>query len=144
MPDPHALPDHVAQLISKGRLVEAIRELREQRGLGLKEAKALVERMGSMRAPQPQVQEPMRAAPPLPPEVAHSLYAGNRMEAIRLYRQRTRVGLKEAKDAVDSLAQQLGSPGIGLAPGEVPRSRGVAWLIGAVLAAVLLLYLFWR
>jgi len=46
-------------------------------------------------------------AAPAGPEVA-LLRAGRKLEAIKLLRQRTGVGLKEAKEAVDALERQLG------------------------------------
>jgi ribosomal protein L7/L12 len=39
----------------------------------------------------------------VPPGVLEALRAGNKIEAIRQYRQATGVGLKEAKDFVESL-----------------------------------------
>lgn len=50
---------------------------------------------------------------------------GNLIEAIKLVREATGVGLREAKDAVDALSGSP-TPGLpvartGLAPGEVPR-----------------------
>jgi hypothetical protein len=37
----------------------------------------------------------------LPPAAAEALRAGNKIQAIKIYREATGVGLKEAKDAVD-------------------------------------------
>lgn len=42
------------------------------------------------------------------PDVEKAVRAGNLIEGIRLYRTRTNVGLKEAKDAVEALARDLG------------------------------------
>lgn len=43
-----------------------------------------------------------------PPGVVAALRAGNKIEAIKLYRDATRSGLKEAKDACDALEKKLG------------------------------------
>lgn len=81
------------------------------------------------------------ADPNLFPEVTRALAAGNKIEAIRLYRERTGVGLKEAKDAVEALEKGASIRRSPLAPGEVPRSRGrgLLWLVIALGAAALYL-----
>ena len=42
------------------------------------------------------------------PEVVEAIRGGNTIQAIKHYRERTGVGLKEAKDAVEALARTLG------------------------------------
>ncbi|MCU1441245.1 MAG: hypothetical protein JWP85_2242 [Rhodoglobus sp.] len=42
------------------------------------------------------------------PDVVDAITAGNKIEAIKHYRERTGVGLKEAKDAVEALARTMG------------------------------------
>ena len=58
-------------------------------------------------------------------EVLELLQSGQKISAIKLHRERTGVGLKEAKDAVEALATQHG---------VVPKPTGCA---GVVLAAIL-------
>ena len=41
------------------------------------------------------------------PDVVEAIRAGNLIMAIKLYRERTNVGLKEAKDAVEALSRGL-------------------------------------
>jgi len=93
----------------------------------------------------------------LPPEVADALAKGNLIEAIKLLRQRTNLGLAEAKDLIVALQKQgnvkvgmtthsrkVPGPahreGIqhrpGLSPGEVPRRSGGAIAVAIVLAAL--------
>jgi hypothetical protein len=55
--------------------------------------------------------------PALDAEVATLLRARRKIEAIKLVRQRTGIGLKEAKDRVDALQAQTG-----LAPSGLSRS----------------------
>lgn len=78
--------------------------------------------------PTPLAEEPAAEAVPEPsPEDAELLgllNAGQKISAIKLYRERHGVGLKEAKDAVEALAAQHGI---------VPHSSGCA---GVVLLAV--------
>jgi hypothetical protein len=42
-------------------------------------------------------------------EIRDAIFAGRKIEAIKLYRQYTRQGLKEAKDAVEDLEKKLRS-----------------------------------
>jgi ribosomal protein L7/L12 len=42
------------------------------------------------------------------PEITDAIRAGNKIQAIKLWRERTGVGLKEAKDAVEALARSMG------------------------------------
>jgi hypothetical protein len=39
--------------------------------------------------------------------IHEALFAGNKIEAIKLYREQTSLGLKESKDAVEQLEAQL-------------------------------------
>jgi ribosomal protein L7/L12 len=50
----------------------------------------------------------MAAAPPTPEEIDGLLQAGQKIAAIKAYRQLHGVGLKTAKDAVDARARELG------------------------------------
>lgn len=47
--------------------------------------------------------------PILSPQIQDALRRGNKIEAIKLYRELTGVGLAEAKQAVDSFESRLGS-----------------------------------
>jgi ribosomal protein L7/L12 len=48
------------------------------------------------------------ADPALAPPVLEALRRGNKIEAIKLYRQLTEVGLAEAKQAIDEIEARLG------------------------------------
>ncbi len=97
----------------------------------------------------------------LPPSAIEALARGDKIEAIKITRQHTGLGLKEAKDLVDrheagphhapapapaGAPQPQGLPPRrpGLAPGEVPRSPLPVGLLVtvAVLVAVALVYIF--
>ncbi len=115
------MDSELRRLLDAGRKIEAIKTLREATGAGLAEAKAAVEALerGEPLAPLAEAKEavegigqgltpPLRApARPLDPafeaEVRRLAQHGDTIEAIRLYRERTGLGLKEAKDAVDAL-----------------------------------------
>lgn len=117
--------DDVLGLIARDRKLEAIKLLRETRGLGLAEAKAEVERLSgtltSMRPP------PSPATPQsrhVDQEVRQLAQSGQRIAAIKLLRERNRLGLKQAKELLDATVPP--------APGR-PLS---AWVfVAAVIAA---------
>jgi ribosomal protein L7/L12 len=73
-------------------------------GVGLKEAKDAVEAIQRGQA--------ARSGPlgdrDLEDEVVSLLEQGQKIEAIKRYRERTGVGLKEAKDAVERMAERRG------------------------------------
>ncbi len=88
-------------LIRAGNKLEAIKHHRTVTGAGLKDSKDAVEaRMASLAAEPP--------APELQPELDRLIQAGQKIMAIKHYREITRVGLKEAKDAVEARAAKLG------------------------------------
>jgi ribosomal protein L7/L12 len=93
--------DDVRALLQQGRKIEAIKVYRQLTGVGLKEAKDYVDALEAGRAP------PAAAASPAPAggldEVRALALQGNKIQAIKRYRELTGVGLKEAKDYVDRL-----------------------------------------
>ena len=92
----------IRTLAARGDKIEAIKRYRERTGVGLKEAKDFVEALPATGAVKLPVSPP-HPAPDLA-EVHALALAGNKIEAIKRYRERTGVGLKEAKDYVDSLS----------------------------------------
>ncbi|MEO7055945.1 MAG: ribosomal protein L7/L12 [Caldimonas sp.] len=139
------LPAHVLDALRRGDANEAIQLLRNSAGIGLKEAKAIVATQGG-RAPRGPATSPAGkplAAPMsapvfstgLPVLVIEALQRGEKLQAIRLMREITGVGLKEAKDAVEASPHAAARGG--LSPGEVPRTGRLVWgVIAAVLVAV--------
>ena len=104
--------------LAAGEKIEAIKLLREATGLGLAEAKDAVERME--REPG----EGATPSPAVPPTVRAALMAGNKIEAIRLYREAMGGGLKDAKEAVERIA--LGDPSL---PPSVRTKSGCLGLV---------------
>jgi ribosomal protein L7/L12 len=118
--DDEAFRERVLAEIEAGRKIEAIKLVRERTRLSLADAKALVEALASgeasvelelaRRSPgqqQDDVAAGIDAAlvddPGLAAELVVEIAAGRRIEAIRLLRERTGLGLKEAKDAIEAL-----------------------------------------
>jgi ribosomal protein L7/L12 len=105
-------------LIRDGRKIEAIKLYREVYSVGLKEAKDVIDAMEAGES----IPFPPPPHPVTPPRIAarnaefHSLIdgmlrQGQKIEAIKLYRERTSLGLKEAKDAVDAREAELRARG---------------------------------
>jgi ribosomal protein L7/L12 len=136
-----SIPPEVKAAIDRGAKIEAIKLLRDATGLGLKEAKDAVENIeagGSFVAAQPNATAPGNEG------IARALLQGNRLEAIRLYREQNDVGLKEAKDAVEAMLDAERGNATGLSPGEVKRSGGLMWAAAACAAGLLAAYLYFQ
>jgi ribosomal protein L7/L12 len=144
-PQPRQLPADVQAALSRGDFMGAIKLLRAASGLGLAEARALIDRQ---RSPAPRAKAkagaPSATWPPgtLPPSVSEAVHAGRTIDAIRLMREHSGLGLKEAKAAVDRYAAQHREQFGPLSPGEMPRGRPRLWFFLAVVAA--LLWVAWR
>ena len=99
--------------LRRGNKIMAIKMYREQTGIGLKEAKDAVEMMEQegQHAMIAEIAEMYSSEAAEGhkgmDEIEYMLTAGNKINAIKIYRQRTGVGLKEAKDAIDRMALEL-------------------------------------
>ena len=88
--------DRVLALVAQGKKIDAIKEMRELTGLGLAEAKAYVEQL--TETPHAFHETPDHTA-----RVRELAAAGKKIEAIKVQRQYTGMGLKEAKQYVEAL-----------------------------------------
>jgi ribosomal protein L7/L12 len=97
--------EEIRSLVEHGNKIGAIKRVRELTGLGLKEAKDYVDsipRHGSPPSlPSASVNQPTSQASLA--EVHALAMQGQKIQAIKLYRELTGLGLKEAKDYIDSL-----------------------------------------
>ncbi len=66
---------------------------------------ALIDRRLNLIMEHLDIAEPQ---PPAVPSVVQELEQGRKIQAIKLYREQTGVGLREAKDAVEEIARQRG------------------------------------
>ena len=111
-----AQKEELLGLIHHGQKIIAVKRYREITGVGLQEALYAVTRLAEVEAsgggtrteasvhvPSPSAIGPKRLKE-AEAAAMDALRAGNVMEAAKRYRQHTRVGLKEAKDAVDVLS----------------------------------------
>ncbi len=105
-PDPAKL-DEIKSLAAEGNKIMAIKLYREATGVGLAEAKEAVEAIArGQEVPFPPPAAPAEAwgsEASFEARLRQLLAARQKIEAVKLYRERYRVGLKEAKDAVDAI-----------------------------------------
>ena len=120
-----ALEQQVRALLDQGQKIEAVKLYKDQKGTSLLEAKAAVEAMQAGASP---------TAPPdiggdLEAELLRLLSRGEKLEAIKLYKDRSGAALIDAKQAVESLAARHGL---------VSQRVGCLGVVVAVVAAVVL------
>lgn len=104
----------VADLVRQGRKIEAIKLYKEQTGVGLKEAKDAVEAMerGERHEVPPLPETSRRITSEMAiddAELRRHLAGGRLIDAIKRYRELTGLGLKESKDAIESLRDSMKS-----------------------------------
>ena len=111
MADTLPIEPAVVNAIQRGHKVEAIKLLRESRGIGLKEAKNLVDQYEGQGMANFQT-----SSSPASPQVAlafdqavvDAINRGRKIEAIKILRQSRRIGLKEAKELVEDYCDKNG------------------------------------
>jgi ribosomal protein L7/L12 len=141
MPSPAQL-EAIRGAIASGNKIEAVKLTRAAMRCGLKEAKDVVDRLEAGVAES----EAFAISPGAPEtgpnelsQVRAALAAGNKIEAIRLYRELTGFGLAEAKEAVERLASE-GIPTIApVRPSTLPSNAPVKSGCTSLLTIALLL-----
>jgi len=148
-----SLPADVLAALQRGDTVTAIKLLRESNGLGLKEAREAVD--AHLRGkPMPlAAREALNSqrhgtkpgvSPEISAEVNTALQQGNKLEAIRLLREKTGLDLAAAKEAVESIDARLRPGARRLSPGEVAGSYRGLWFVATIVVAVLAYYFLGR
>jgi ribosomal protein L7/L12 len=103
--DSQDLEEQLRVLLAEGKKIEAIKVYRERTGAGLAEAKDAVEALeAGQKLPSQAIDGGFEN------ELVALLEQGQKIEAIRVYREKTGAGLKEAKDAVEALAAKHSLP----------------------------------
>lgn len=106
--------EQIVDLLRQGRKIEAIALFREKTHVGLGEAKMVVELMESKisSGTEPVIIQSRNEMPGETGDwlmqIQELLRRGKKIEAIKIYRQHTDVGLKEAKEEVERMEQGLG------------------------------------
>jgi ribosomal protein L7/L12 len=125
--DPNRLLE-LERLARSGQKIEAIKLYRQTFNVGLKEAKDAVEKLA---AGEPLVMTSVTVSPSSAQtdqatqmaEVVNLLHAGNKIEAIKLYRETLGVGLAEAKNTVEAIEARLAPAATGQARDQTDRLR---------------------
>ena len=144
------VPAEILSIRNSGSKVLAIKLLREQSGLGQAEAKQLLE---SVDAGSDAADSSLAVNNAIPASAELRIHAamasGNKLEAVKLLKEATGLGLAEAKERIDAAMQSeplnlqaaLNQPtqpnAASSAPGEVKSSPGILWL------ALILVALAW-
>ena len=119
--------DELRALMAAGRKIEAIKQYRAATGAGLADAKNAVEaleRAGSL-PPRESVDSSFEG------KILSLMKQGKKIGAIKLYREKTGVGLKEAKDFIEALAADQG-----IAASSRSGCLGVVLFVMAILLVV--------
>jgi ribosomal protein L7/L12 len=101
-----AVRQEVRRRLTQDRKLDAIKLMRDTSGLGLKKAKdavELLEKLPPSAPPPPGLVATIRRAQDTSDEVQKLVAKGRKIQAIKLIREQTGMGLKEAKDLVDRL-----------------------------------------
>ncbi len=104
--------ERVRQLVSDGQKIEAIKLVRQQTNLGLKEAKDAVEAIERGETPDltPRAAVTAHGVSNVDLDQINELLLQNKkIDAVKLYREQTGAGLKEALDAIEAI-EKTGSP----------------------------------
>jgi ribosomal protein L7/L12 len=104
----------IADLIREGKKIEAIKLLRESTGVDLKQAKDEIDRLSDQvagQAPPPVLPAPLgkTLTESLSKKAVELVRQGKKIQAIKLVREHTGMGLKEAKEEVEALTGGAGS-----------------------------------
>jgi ribosomal protein L7/L12 len=92
----------VKEKLGKGNKIEAIKILREETGINLKEAKELIE-FSINKSPHPGDNIKNNHNISVPGNVLNYLREGKKIDAIKVLRQETGLGMKDAKDMVEKV-----------------------------------------
>jgi ribosomal protein L7/L12 len=97
--------EQIATELAAGRKIEAIKLYRTATGAGLAEAKQAVEAMEAGRPFESRQRDSVGNDDV--DAIQGALFTGRKIQAIKLYRESTGMGLKESKDFIDALEVEL-------------------------------------
>jgi large subunit ribosomal protein L7/L12 len=114
-PEPDSLEAELLELIRGQKRLLAVKLYRERTGVGIAEAKGFIEELRARHGIacgdlDSELSDAIAASEPhgVEAEILELMRGRKKIEAIKLYRQRSGVGLKEAKDFVEALAAKHG------------------------------------
>lgn len=149
--DDSKISPRAAELLDSGEQIEAIKLIREETGLGLEEAKAAADAYLAAPSPEHGAAEDEAFANPdrnaiarISPRALEAIERGDTIEAIKVVREENRLGLKQAKEAVEAFIAS--NPGNRERQAAQRRDGGLGagfWGFLAFMVAIAL-YIAWR
>jgi ribosomal protein L7/L12 len=131
------LPPEARTALAAGNKIEAIKILREQTGLGLAEAKDIVDR--AERGADPRARVTGLSDGKLPLEATVTLQRGDKIGAIRIVHRAANLDLKDSKGAVEAaIAADPALQAMFATLGAARRRRALLWIVGLLIAAAAL------
>ncbi|SEE93073.1 Ribosomal protein L7/L12 C-terminal domain-containing protein [Jiangella alba] len=103
--DRAALDDAVRALLAEGKLIPAVKLVRERTGFGLKDAKEYVDRLPAGASAPPPAPSPDTVTPEAMAHIQQLVAQGRKIQAIKVLREHTGLGLKQAKDTVERMEE---------------------------------------
>lgn len=103
--DRAALDDAVRALLAEGKMIPAVKLVRERTGFGLKDAKEYVERIPAGASAPPSAPSPGTVTPEVMAHIQQLVAQGKKIQAIKVLREHTGLGLKQAKDTVERMEE---------------------------------------
>lgn len=100
--------EELVEQLRQGKKIQAISSYREATGASLLEAKNFIEELERSLELTPPGPEPIPELPADQQEIAELIRSGQMLAAIKRYKERHGVGLREAKLAVDRIAREAG------------------------------------
>ncbi|RPI70324.1 MAG: hypothetical protein EHM47_12325 [Ignavibacteriales bacterium] len=119
--------------IKAGRKIEAIKILREETGLSLKEAKIFVEKLEKKSSSK--ISGDVSAA------VLEELKKGSKIQAIKKYREEMGAGLKDSKEIIEKIIEE--NPEVKNQMNEVNKGLRKKAFIYALIAGLIFILLFY-
>jgi ribosomal protein L7/L12 len=135
---------HVIQLIREQQRITAIQFYQDKVGGSLGEAKEAIEAIeaGLKDASAPLPPASATAQPPRMEEIIELVQAGQRLEAIKLYRELTGVGLRESLTVIEGIERQRGrARAAGRPRWLISTGRGSCLAVAGIVVAFILLIL---
>lgn len=131
------LPSDVLAALQRGDKLDAIKKLRAASGVALKEAKEAIDQHLSGEPVSVVATTPHGA---LPRDVEEAMRGGRKIEAIRLLRAQTGLGLAEAKEAVERIPRAAhGAEGESCA-NERSGPGGFIWAVALAVVGLVLYF----
>lgn len=128
------LDQRLLDLLNDGQKLAAVKLLREETGSSLIKAKEYVEELERTQRSEGRMDADGPTADELDRQLIELLRMRQKIEAVKVYRQATGAGLKDAKDYVDGLQSQH----------DLPSSGCLTMLLGLALFTTLLGSLTWQ